>query len=417
MGAVWEELASKGYSYQSCTSARCTQGLTEALQKPFAHSHHIYIVPTPRNTADLITKSLSALTETTEGQESHHPGTQDKHSELKGNLTGQKWLQSQRTREKSLTSPSFSEAFRGNKASDLWLNHATLTRGGGLWAQELNKKLFISRSWVHTLFKFFFLSQLKQETWSALKNPLLRAQPDTASSNTQIKKITAPLLLPAHATAEHSNFGNASCAKWTQLTFVPRVEKQKQALQMSGQSCHHQPLQQDKHIHFQSIMNGADPVPASEPSPERFLPAPVPFLWEDGCSATDCCPDSHSSYPSWCSEAKPHHKVMARRNRRLDMRFCFSHPEQTAVAELKALLPGSPATLDWTSLSPQPGSAISQPFPLAHKEHTHLHGHSEPDEKGEDPLIPSYCRYSPIKAKTWQKQRLGKQKERRHLPL
>lgn len=50
----------------------------------------ISTVTTPRNTAGLPTRSLSEFTETTEGQESHHPGTEDKHSELKGNLTGQK---------------------------------------------------------------------------------------------------------------------------------------------------------------------------------------------------------------------------------------------------------------------------------------------------------------------------------------
>lgn len=66
---------------------RVTHRGSAALQKPFTHSHHI---SSYRNTADLITRSLSAFTETTEGQESHHPGTEDKHSELKGNLTDQK---------------------------------------------------------------------------------------------------------------------------------------------------------------------------------------------------------------------------------------------------------------------------------------------------------------------------------------
>lgn len=197
---VWEQCGKswqvKAMSCQGCESACCTQG-SQQLCKTHLPITTIYIVTIPRNTADLITRSLPAFTETTEGQESHHPGTEDKHSKLKGNLTGQKWLQSQRTGENSLMSPSFSEALRGNKASDLWLNHATLTRGGGLGAQELNKKLFISRSWVHTLFKFFFLSQLKQETWSALENPLLRAQPDTTSSNRQIKK-TQPLCCSLH---------------------------------------------------------------------------------------------------------------------------------------------------------------------------------------------------------------------------
>lgn len=49
----------------------------------------MYLVTTPRNTDDSITKSLSAFTETREGQENHHPGTEDKYSELNENLTGQ----------------------------------------------------------------------------------------------------------------------------------------------------------------------------------------------------------------------------------------------------------------------------------------------------------------------------------------
>lgn len=49
----------------------------------------IYLITTPRNTSDLITRPLSALTEIREGQESHHPETEDKHSKLNGNLTGQ----------------------------------------------------------------------------------------------------------------------------------------------------------------------------------------------------------------------------------------------------------------------------------------------------------------------------------------
>lgn len=97
---VWEQCGKswqvKAMSCQGCESAHCTQGSQQPCKShlPIAT---IYIATIPRNTADLITRSLSAFTETTEGQESHHPGTEDKHSKLKGNLTGQKWLQSQRT--------------------------------------------------------------------------------------------------------------------------------------------------------------------------------------------------------------------------------------------------------------------------------------------------------------------------------
>lgn len=114
--------------------------------------------------------------------------------------------------------------------------------------------------------------------------------------------------------------------------------------------------------------------------------------------------------PAGAHRPTPHHEVMVRISRRLDMCFCFSHTQQTAVAELRALFPGSPAALDWTSFSPQPSSAISQPLQFAQKGHQHLHGQSEPARKGEDPLTPCCCRYNPVKAKTWQKQRLGKQK-------
>lgn len=75
----------KTMSYQACKSARCSQQL-HINHSPVAT---IYLVTTPRNTADLIARPLPAFGETGEGQESHHPGTEDKRSELNGNLTGQ----------------------------------------------------------------------------------------------------------------------------------------------------------------------------------------------------------------------------------------------------------------------------------------------------------------------------------------
>lgn len=120
----------------------------------------------------------------------------------------------------------------------------------------------------------------------------------------------------------------------------------------------------------------------------------------------DSCPPWHHSFerindqsrtaaqtaipptPAGAQRHKPHHEVMVRINTRLETGFCFSHTEQTEFAEPEALLPGSSATLDWTSFSPQPSSAISQPLQFAQKEHKHLHGDSEPAKKVKKPSDP-----------------------------
>lgn len=83
--AAWEELASEDHvlsSLQICTL------FTAASHKLFARSHRIPVT-TPRNTAELITRPLSAFRETREGQERALFLDDGKHSEINGNLTGQ----------------------------------------------------------------------------------------------------------------------------------------------------------------------------------------------------------------------------------------------------------------------------------------------------------------------------------------